>query len=117
MHVSGFVPEYFSLNLEITLRPCRPADLLDLEWFGLFTPSREIAQKAFERYRRGENMMLVAEANRFPVGQIWVDHAQKAYCLIRSCFSVQQAVITWVQYSKDCLEIEWLPNVGSSRLH
>jgi GNAT superfamily N-acetyltransferase len=44
----------------------------------MFTMHREIFHDAFRRQEAGENLMLVADCNGFPVGQIWVDFARKA---------------------------------------
>ena len=33
--------------------------------------------EAFQRQQRGEVLMLVAEANRFPIGQLWIDLVKK----------------------------------------
>ena len=49
-----------------------------LEWFGWFTPHRRILEEAFARHQRGENVMLLAIAGDFPVGQIFVDLTRKA---------------------------------------
>lgn len=68
----------FTIAVNVAIRPCVLEDLPHLEWFGLFTPHREIIHSAFKRHERGENLMLVAEANHFPVGQVWIDLAQKA---------------------------------------
>ncbi len=70
------LPEQFSIRLDITIRPCQRSDLHDLEWFGLFSQMREVSLSAFSRYEQGENMMYVAETNKFPVGQVWVDLAK-----------------------------------------
>jgi ribosomal protein S18 acetylase RimI-like enzyme len=32
---------------------------------------------AFQRHQKGEVIMLVAEANRFPIGQVWIDLTRK----------------------------------------
>jgi ribosomal protein S18 acetylase RimI-like enzyme len=58
---------------EVLVRPCQQEDLELLEWFGLYRHHREIFLDAFARHLRGENMMLVADLNDFPVGQAWVD--------------------------------------------
>ena len=65
--------ESFAVTFRVTVRPCVRADLHDLEWFGLFTPMRASILAAFQRFEQGENFMLVAEANHFPVGQVWID--------------------------------------------
>jgi ribosomal protein S18 acetylase RimI-like enzyme len=57
----------------VVVRLCRAEDLPRLEWFGLYSHHREILVDAFARQTRGENMMLVADLNEFPVGQAWVD--------------------------------------------
>ncbi len=67
-----------SLHLKIQIRPCVPADLPKLEWFGLYTDQRALATRALQRRRKGENMMLVADLRGFPVGQLWIDLAVRA---------------------------------------
>jgi ribosomal protein S18 acetylase RimI-like enzyme len=67
-----------TLELPVVIREAREDDLEALEWFGMFTAHREIIRDAFRRQRVGENLMLVAEANGFPIGQAWVDLARHA---------------------------------------
>jgi len=67
------VPEQFTITLPVTIRSCRETDLADLEWFGLLTEYRQTITDAFQRFQKGEILMLVAEVNRFPAGQVWVD--------------------------------------------
>jgi ribosomal protein S18 acetylase RimI-like enzyme len=61
------------LSLDVTIRLCEQKDLLDLEWFGMFADMRGVINLAYDRYVKGENIMLVAEVNHFPVGQVWID--------------------------------------------
>ncbi|HEX6534301.1 MAG TPA: GNAT family N-acetyltransferase [Gemmatimonadaceae bacterium] len=63
----------FAVPLEVRIRLCREDDLPRLEWFGMFTAFREIIGEAFDRQRAGDNLMLVADANDFPVAQAWID--------------------------------------------
>lgn len=63
----------FAITLEGTIRLTREEDLPDLEWFGMFTAYREPMEQALARQEAGEVLMLVAEVNRFPAGQLWVD--------------------------------------------
>lgn len=63
----------FALDLRIELRRCRYDDLQALEWWGLHAEHREIIRAAFERQRLGELVMLVADLDGFPIGQVWVD--------------------------------------------
>lgn len=65
------------LRLETIIRTCSKADLPKLEWGGLFWEHRNIIWTAFNRQQRGENVMLIAEANQWPIGQVWVDLKKK----------------------------------------
>ena len=65
--------EQFIINLPCTIRTCRESDLSNLEWFGLLTEYRQTITDAFQRFQKGEIIMLIAEANRFPIGQVWID--------------------------------------------
>lgn len=67
----------FSFSFAVTFRPCRRRDLHDLEWFGMFYAQRELIEEAFARHLAGENVMILAIANRFPVGQVWIDLEKK----------------------------------------
>ncbi len=62
-----------TLTLQVTIRPARRDDLLKLEWFGLITPYRDIIEAHYARAERGEIVFLVAEANAYPIGQVWID--------------------------------------------
>jgi ribosomal protein S18 acetylase RimI-like enzyme len=66
----------FTLHAEITIRPCTRDDLPGLEWYGLFSAHREVFRDAFARQERGDNLMLLAVLNGFPVGQAWIDLAR-----------------------------------------
>ena len=65
--------DQLTINLPIIIRTCRENDLSDLEWFGLLTEYRQTIRNAFQRYQKGEIIMLIAEANHFPIGQVWID--------------------------------------------
>jgi GNAT superfamily N-acetyltransferase len=67
----------FQITLPVEIRRCAESDLPLLEWFGMFTPHREIIRATFDRQGRGEELMLVADVNGFPAGQIWIDLAKK----------------------------------------
>lgn len=67
-----------AVQLEIRIRACRRDDLARLEWTDAEVAHRGIATLAFERHMRGENPMLVADANGSPVGQVWIDLTKRA---------------------------------------
>jgi ribosomal protein S18 acetylase RimI-like enzyme len=67
-----------ALHLAVAIRACTEDDLPALEWFGVFTPHRQLIRDAYERQLLGEVVMLVAEMNGFPVGQAWIDFVRHA---------------------------------------
>ena len=71
------VLDEFSVTVPITIRQCEAADLANLEWFGLFTAYRSLFQETFNRQAASELLMLVAVANGFSIGQVWLDLARK----------------------------------------
>jgi ribosomal protein S18 acetylase RimI-like enzyme len=70
--------ERFTVTREVTLRVCRGDDLPALEWFGLFTAHREIIRSVYDSQESGEAIMLVAEVQGFPIGQVWIDLIRKS---------------------------------------
>lgn len=66
-----------SVELDIIVRPCRESDLRMLEWGGSYRAHRRVIERAFEGHLRGDNPMLVAEAQGFPVAQLWIDLARR----------------------------------------
>ncbi|HUC99274.1 MAG TPA: GNAT family N-acetyltransferase [Candidatus Polarisedimenticolaceae bacterium] len=69
---------HFSLELELTIRPCARHELSRLEWYGLYTEHRQLIEDAFRRQQAGEVIMLVADLDGFPVGQTWLDLSARA---------------------------------------
>ncbi|CCE06133.1 hypothetical protein BRAS3843_1600015 [Bradyrhizobium sp. STM 3843] len=51
------------------------ADIRKLEWDGVFTAHRSIIAQAFAAQAAGEGLVLIAEADGYPVGQLWVRFA------------------------------------------
>lgn len=62
----------FSLQFDIVLRPARRSDLPKLEWFGQYTHFRRLFARTWEEQVQGRRLMLVADLDGFPVGQIFV---------------------------------------------
>jgi ribosomal protein S18 acetylase RimI-like enzyme len=63
----------FSITLSVAIRPAHERDLPNLEWFGMFRSCQDEFRKIYEHCRQGSTIMLVAEANHFPVGRVWID--------------------------------------------
>ncbi|MGQ9369625.1 N-acetyltransferase family protein [Azospirillum sp. ST 5-10] len=69
--------EHTTLALPATLRRCRAEDLPALEWYGEYTPHRDIIRRAFAMQGKDEGCMIVADVNGFPAGQAWIDFVRK----------------------------------------
>jgi ribosomal protein S18 acetylase RimI-like enzyme len=68
----------FAIVAEVIVRPCTASDLVLLEWYGMHSDHREIFHDAFARQMRGENIMLAADLNDYPVGRAWIDLAKRS---------------------------------------
>lgn len=66
-----------TIGMPVTIRRCRADDLPALEWYGLYTPHREIIETTFQAQESGDAVMLVADVRGFPAGQAWLDFARK----------------------------------------
>ena len=66
----------FSVPLQLSIRFCTRSDLPAIEWLGLFRARRELLLTTYERMERNEALMLVADANGVPCGQVWLDLAR-----------------------------------------
>jgi ribosomal protein S18 acetylase RimI-like enzyme len=60
------------LQLEATIRPATADDLPKLEWFGQYWRYRKIFEHTYQHQLRGRRLMLLADVNDFPVGQVFV---------------------------------------------
>ena len=69
--------QHFVVPLPVSIRLCRRDDLPALEWFGMFTAHRNIILATYEAQERGEAVMLVADVQGFPIGQVWLDLARQ----------------------------------------
>ncbi|UJR83012.1 GNAT family N-acetyltransferase [Sandaracinus amylolyticus] len=75
-------PHDFLATVRFQIRPCREADLEPLEWMGTYTAHRDTFRRVWRDHQRGTASMLVAEADAFPVGQLWVDLADQRHGLL-----------------------------------
>jgi ribosomal protein S18 acetylase RimI-like enzyme len=69
-------PQY-PLALTYCIRPARRADVPKLEWYGSQAHTRPYIHQAYKAMTQGRRMMLVADLNGFPVGQIYVQFDSK----------------------------------------
>jgi len=61
-----------SLQLQVNFRPAEQDDLAKLEWFGQYTHFRRVFQRAYEDQLAGRRLMLLADLNGWPVGQVFI---------------------------------------------
>ncbi len=60
------------INVPVQIRLARLDDLSRLEWFGEYTHFRRVFRRTFQEQLQGKRLMIVADVNNFPVGQIFV---------------------------------------------
>lgn len=82
-------PGSFDLKLPVHVRQATREDVPRLEWFGQYTHFRNLIRRAYKEQARGSRLMLVADFNGFPVGQVFIqlaggntrlaDGAERAY--------------------------------------
>lgn len=60
------------LSQDVNIRPAELGDLEALEWFGQYAHYRRLFRDTFHEQQAGQRLMLVADFNRFPIGQIFL---------------------------------------------
>ncbi len=60
------------LTVDVVVRPAELADLAGLEWFGQYAHYRRLFRDTYHEQQRGQRLMLVADFNGFPVGQVFL---------------------------------------------
>ena len=78
----GYPP--FEIRAQVTIRFARADDLPKLEWFGAFAHFRDYYQRTWRDHQAGRRLMLVAELQNFPVGQVWLDVTPLDYAYLYS---------------------------------
>ncbi len=72
----------FDVSAHIVIRSVRAEDLPKLEWFGAFAHFRQLYQRTWRDHQAGRRLMLVADLNGFPVGQVWLDVIPSDYAYL-----------------------------------
>lgn len=70
-------PPQYTTTLNYCIRPAVRADIQKLEWYGSQVHTRTYIRQAFKAMMEGQRMMLVADLNGFPVGQIYIQFDSK----------------------------------------
>ncbi len=66
-----------TLHVEVEFRVARPDDLPKLEWYGQYTHFRTMFRRTYREQLAGNRLMLVADCNGFPIGQIFMQLHRK----------------------------------------
>jgi GNAT superfamily N-acetyltransferase len=69
------MPELFAplpLAVDVVVRKAERSDLSALEWFGQYAHYRRLFRQTFEEQVLGDRLMLVADFNGFPIGQVFL---------------------------------------------
>ena len=72
----------FRINAGITIRAARIEDLKKLEWYGAYAHFRDLYQRTWRDHVASRRLMMVADLNTFPVGQVWVDVTPHTYAYL-----------------------------------
>ncbi len=60
------------LRLPIVIRTANKEDVAKLEWYGQYTHFRNLLRRAYREQMLGRRLMLVADYNDFPIGQLFI---------------------------------------------
>ena len=63
----------FSIRLPVRIRPAVETDLPALDEIGRLVVTERPVREIHEQHRGGEALILVAEVNGVPAGQLWID--------------------------------------------
>lgn len=66
--------EQGEISMRIAYRPAMESDLPLLEWFGAYRKYRNLYEKAYREQIEGKRLLIVADHNCFPVGQIFIQY-------------------------------------------
>lgn len=67
-----FEPTAVNLNLAVAVRMAESSDIPKLEWYGQYTHFRTLLRRAYREQVQGRRILLVADCNNFPIGQIFI---------------------------------------------
>lgn len=61
-----------TVELSVLFRLAGKDDVPKLEWYGQYTHFRNLIRRAYREQLRGRRLILVADVNGFPVGQVFI---------------------------------------------
>lgn len=63
------------VQISVTFRLAEKSDVPKLEWYGLYIHFRHLLRRAYREQLRGRRLMLIADCNGFPIGQVFIQLA------------------------------------------
>lgn len=66
-------PVNMTLTMAITIRAAREDDLPNLEWYGQYRHFRRVFHRAYQDQVAGDRLLLVADMQGFPIGQLFIN--------------------------------------------
>lgn len=70
--MTTFEPESQNITLTYHIRVATQHDVPKLEWYGQYAHFRNLIQRAYREQLQGRRIMLIADCNDFPIGQIFI---------------------------------------------
>jgi ribosomal protein S18 acetylase RimI-like enzyme len=64
----------YQLKMNVVVRPAIATDVQQLEWFGEYAHFRNLIQRAYDEQLAGNRLILVADLNGFPIGQLFIQY-------------------------------------------
>lgn len=61
----------------VIFREATAADLPKLEWYGQYTHHRNLFQRAYREQQLGRRLILIAESNNFPIGNLFIQFVRE----------------------------------------
>lgn len=61
-----------TISMPVVLRIAEHSDLPKLEWYGQYAHFRNLFRRAFREQQLGRRLILLADSNGFPVGQVFI---------------------------------------------
>ena len=74
--------QQFDIRAHVVIRPARAEDLPKLEWFGAYAHFRDLYRRTWQDHQARRRLMLVADLQGFPIGQVWVDVMPSEYAYL-----------------------------------
>ncbi len=62
----------FSVSISVHFRAAVHQDLPKMEWYGQYAHYRNLIRRAYREQQIGKRLILVADSNNFPIGNIFI---------------------------------------------